>query len=132
MTRTIEHCKVIYHYGAPSQHDGVCDGVIIDGNLIEKCAKCYLHDADNSRKICPVCGKEFYSHFATAKYCSKECRDVVKKKASAKKEIPKKKTLDEVLADLAEYNRIHGTHLTYGKYQDMLFKEALKNANNRK
>ena len=132
MTRTIEHCKVMYRYGVPEQHNGVCAGIVLNGELYDKCTKCYLHDADNSRKICAVCGKEFYSHFPTAKYCSKECRDVVKKKASQKKEAPKKKTLDEVLADLAEYNRTHGTHLTYGKYQDMLFKEALKNANNRK
>ncbi len=132
MTRTIEHCKVIYYYGKPEQHDGICAGVVLNGILLAKCAKCYLHDMENARKICAECGKEFYSHNSNIKFCSKECRDANKKKSRQPKKAKKKKTLDELLAEIDEYNRTHGTHLTYGKYQDMLFKEALKNANNRK
>ena len=132
MTRTIEHCKVIYYYGKPEQHDGKCAGVSISGELLGKCTKCYLHDLNNARKICAECGKEFFSHNPNVKYCSKECRNANKNKPKQPKEAQKKKTLDEVIADMNEYNRTHGTHLTYGKYQDMLFREALKNEKNRK
>ena len=132
MTRTIEHCKVMYRYGVPEQHDGVCAGIVLNGELYDKCTKCYLHDTNNSRKICAECGKEFYSPFSATKYCSRKCRDAANKKAEKPKKIEKKKTLDEVLADLNEYNRTHGTHLTYGKYKDMLFREAMKNEKNGK
>lgn len=130
MTRTIDHCKVMYYYGTPEQHDGVCAGVFINEKLLEKCAKCHLHDKENARRICAECGKEFYSPNGNVKYCSKECRDINKQKNRQPRKTKKKKTLDEVLADLNEYNRTHGTHLTYGKYKDMLFREAMKNAKN--
>lgn len=132
MTRTIDHCKVIYYYGRPEMHNGLCDGVVLNGALYEKCAKCHLHDINNARRICAECGKEFYSANGNIKFCSQECKDAAARKRKSKPKAPKKKTLDEVLADLNEYNRTHGTHLTYGKYQDMLFKEAMKNAKNRK
>ena len=132
MTRTIEHCKVMYYYGKPRQNNGVCEGVILRGNLLEKCAKCHLHDINNARRICAECGKEFFSPYPNIKFCSKKCKDINKQKPKQPKKVQKKKTLDEVLADLDEYNKTHGTHLTYGKYQDMLFKETLKNEKNRK
>ena len=133
MIRTLENCKVIHYYGKPAQNNGVCEGVIHKGQLLEKCQDCYLHDMKNAVKICIVCGKEFYSPNPKAKICSEECKEARKNAIrKTKKTVAPKKTLDEVLADLNEYNRTHGTHLTYGKYKEMLFKEALKNEKNGK
>lgn len=132
MKRTIENCKVIYYYGKPEQHDGKCDGVMLYGDLIETCKRCYLHNSDNARKFCAECGKEFYSTNGNVKFCSKECKAKHRTKAGHQPKTPERKTLDEVIADMNEYNRTHGTHLTYGKYQDMIFREALKNEKNRK
>jgi hypothetical protein len=80
-----------------------------------------------------VCGKEFVSTNPKAKMCSDECREKRKNEIKAgRRSKSKKKTLDELLTEIDEYNRTHGTHLTYGKYQEMLFKEKLKNEKNRK
>ena len=133
MIRTLENCKIIHYYGTPAQNNGVCEGVIRKGSLLEKCQRCNLHDANNALKVCVVCGKEFYSTNPKSKVCCEECRIIRKNEVKKnKKAVAPKKTLDEVLADLNEYNRTHGTHLTYGKYKEMLFMEALKNEKNRK
>ena len=133
MIRTLENCKVIHYYGRPAQNNGICDGVIHNGQLLEKCQTCYLHDIKNAVKVCIVCGKEFISTNPKATICSDECREIRKNETkAARKPKVKKKTLDEVLADLDEYNRTHGTHLTYGKYKEMLFVEALRNEKNGK
>ncbi len=133
MTRTLDNCKVIYYYGKPEQNNGVCEGVKHKGILHPKCLTCYLRDIKNATKVCVVCGKEFIATNPKARICSDECREIRKNESRiSKKPKNKKKTLDEVLAELNEYNRTHGTHLTYGKYQDMLFREQLKNEKNRK
>lgn len=31
----------------------------------------------------------------------------------------KNKSLDETLKEIAEYNKKHGTHLSYGKYREL-------------
>ena len=135
MIRTLENCKVIHYYGRPAQNNGICDGVIHNGQLLEKCQTCYLHDIKNAVKVCIVCGKEFISTNPKATICSDECREARKnqtkesRKRTSKK---KKKTLEETLKDLDEYNRTHDKYLTYGKYKEMLFLEELKNESNRK
>lgn len=128
MVRTIEHCKVINYYGKPTQNNGICEGVMINGNLHTKCQACFLHDIKNATKVCIVCGKEFISTNPKATMCSDECREKRKNslKASRKRPKKKKKTLDELLAEIDEYNRTHGTHLTYGKYQNMKYIEELR------
>ncbi len=135
MVRTLENCKVIHYHYKPACTDGICEGVCVNGVLLETCIKCHLHDINNARRICTECGKEFFSTSSRTKVCSKACR--LKRqwklcKTNNSKHDNKKQTLDEVLAELNEYNRTHGTHLTYGKYQAMLFTEALKNGNIRK
>lgn len=133
MTRTLDNCKVIYYYGKPAQNNGICEGVKYKGSLHPKCYTCPLHDIKNATKVCIVCGKEFVSTNPKAKMCSNECREKRKNEIKAgRRSKSKKKTLDELLAEIDEYNRTHGTHLTYGKYQEMLFKEKLKNEKNRK
>lgn len=127
MTRTLDNCKVIYYYGKPAQNNGVCEGVIYKGGLHPKCHRCYLHDIKNATKICIVCGKEFTATNPKSKVCSAECKAKRKNESRAvKKPKEEKKTLDEVLKDVDEYNRTHGTHLTYGKYQNMKFIEKLR------
>ncbi len=127
MLKTLENCKIIRNHYRPAYTNGICEGVRVDGVLLKTCITCCLHDVNNARKICKKCGKEFTSPSAVAKFCSKECRIVYTNQKSKNKKTPKKQTLDEVLAELNEYNRTHGTHLTYGKYQAMKFAEALKN-----
>ena len=39
----------------------------------------------------------------------------------------KKKTIDDIMKEVDEYNREHGTHLTYGKYKAMRYIEQMKN-----
>ena len=131
MLKTVENCMVIRKHYEPAYTNGICEGVKIDGTLLKVCAKCYLHDMNNARKICKNCGKEFISPIATTRFCSKECSRKHDAKVKKLKNTPKKQTLDDVLAELNEYNRTHGTHLTYGKYQAMKFNEALKNEKNR-
>ena len=136
MIRTLETCKVIHIYGKPGVHNGICDGVVVDDALLETCARCYLHDITNGRKTCVECGKEFFAQNGNTRFCSPECKEKHENKRKHTKKVPKKKkTLDEVLAELEEYNRTHGTHLTYGKYQNMKYIEELrgnKNEKNRK
>lgn len=129
MVRTLETCKIIRRHYTPACTDGICEGVCVDGVLLETCIKCHLHDINNTRKICAECGKEFFSPSKTIKFCSKTCAIRYNKKVAKRKKQPKKQTLDELLIEINEYNKTHGTHLTYGKYQAMRFQEALKNGN---
>lgn len=132
MVRTLETCKIIRRHYKPTCIDGICEGVCVDGVLLENCIKCHLHDINNARKICAECGKEFFSHSTKVRFCSNKCATLNYKKTRKSKKQPKKQTLDDVIAELNEYNRTHGTNLTYGKYKDMLFREKLKNEKNRK
>ena len=132
MTRTIDNCKVIQYYGKPQQHNGLCDGILKRGALLEACNKCFLHDINNARKICAECGKEYFSTNGNSRFCSEDCKETYKKKHRKYVKKPKRKTLDEVLAELDEYNRTHGMHLTYGKYQNMKYIEQLRNEKNEK
>lgn len=122
--RTLENCKIIAHRYRPSTTNGFCDGVIVNGTLLTACASCKLHDANISRKTCELCGKEFFATTPQAKYCSEECRRVRRNSWRERKpKPPTRKSLDALLKEIDEYNATHGTHLTYGKYQAMKFRE---------
>ena len=74
---------------------------------------------------CPIC----YSHFkqvkVNQKYCP-ECRKYRKdeirqylEENKAREKILKKKpikSIEDISVDIRDYNKKHGTHLTYGKY----------------
>ena len=85
----------------------------------------------NPREVkCKVCGQVFLTKSNNALYCV-DCRYKTNKERSQKwrdgtktdykKEKFKKnyhsKTLDETLADIREYNKKHGTRLSYGQYK---------------
>lgn len=59
---------------------------------------------------CPICGCEFETAASNVKYCP-GCRKKPKK-------VPVKvsKGLADILRELDEYNRTHGTFLSYGKW----------------
>lgn len=127
MVRTLENCKVIHSYGRPKQNNGICAGVVINEILLEKCQRCHFHDIRNAIKICVVCGKEFISAKPNSRICSEECKEIRRAQVRRGEEIPViKHTLDDTLKEIDEYNRTHGTHLTYGKYKHMRFLEQLK------
>ena len=84
---------------------------------------------------CIDCGEVFTAFSRRALRCEK-CRELAKKKTSAEwmkdsrsvqpKRKPKthpKMSIREVLKAMDKYNKEHGTHLTYGKYQEMRFRE---------
>ena len=72
---------------------------------------------------CNRCGKEFTHWNANKSYCD-ECSEIMKRERSrksmqkkrAKKVSTQTKTIREVLQELTEYNKEHGTSLSYGQY----------------
>lgn len=68
---------------------------------------------------CTICGHEFETAACNAKYCP-DCRKKAKSK-SKPKPIPERtnQSLADVMRELNEYNRKHGTLLTYGKWVSM-------------
>lgn len=91
------------------------------------------------KKICKECGKEFFVPVNNnQKYCCDKCRNArlrkkwrkinsVYKKPKAEKSpetenIPKR-TIDDTICEMKEYNKNHGTSLSYGQYQLMLFQK---------
>ena len=93
-------------------------------------------DAKKERqtRTCPICKGEFVPVNGTHTYC-KDCRanrkddiaqylaDLTAKK---KKKKPVVKSVMEICKDLEEYNRKHGTLLSYGKYIEKLENGTLK------
>lgn len=76
-------------------------------------------------KKCVLCSEGFESNSNNAKYCPK-CRETIKKKynkpylsKSERRSLTKPKSINQIIAELEEYNRINGTQLTYGKYVGM-------------
>lgn len=69
---------------------------------------------------CIQCGNEF-THWNNCKSYCPECSEARLKKNKGKKTKAKtsKQTLTEVLKELAEYNKEHGTSLSYGQYVSM-------------
>ena len=86
---------------------------------------------------CVICGRSFLTLCNNAKYCP-DCRenwqDEIKRDISRrhyeKKKVrivnlhPERKTLRQIVREVEEYNRAHGTCLTYGQY--VLRKETIK------
>lgn len=78
-------------------------------------------------KQCSVCGKVYVAKSANAKYCldcrkneyrikqneTKKKRE--KEKAKAKK-AENKNSLEQKEKMINDYNKLHGTHLSYGEY----------------
>ena len=76
-------------------------------------------------KKCVLCSEEFESNSNNGKYCPK-CREKIKKiynkpylSKSERRSLTKPKSINEIITELEEYNRINGTQLTYGKYVGM-------------
>jgi predicted nucleic acid-binding Zn ribbon protein len=88
----------------------------ISRNIVKSCGCLKL-------KKCEICGELMAGN---GKYCSTECRRIAhiertkasQKRAAQQKKKKKKKLapLDAILEELAEYNRKHGTNLSYGQY----------------
>lgn len=76
--------------------------------------------------ICKICGKEFECINEKTKCCSERCREEHKRRFNSewkRKQIelrnkPKvrKSALSAMTAEIARYNKKHGTNLSYGKY----------------
>ena len=78
---------------------------------------------------CVICGRSFLTLCNNAKYCP-ECREkwrdeirrqtdkqsYEKRKARIVNLHPERKTLRQMVREVEEYNRAHGTCLTYGQY----------------
>lgn len=46
MKRTLENCRLVRKYGAPQQHNGICEGFAksnVDDEPHNVCQKCKLH-----------------------------------------------------------------------------------------
>lgn len=94
-------------------------------------------DAERALELrkCPICKSEFIPVNGTQTYC-KDCRvnrkddiklylaELTKKKKKKKK--PVVKSVMDICRDLDEYNRKHGTLLSYGKYVEKLNNGTLK------
>jgi hypothetical protein len=75
--------------------------------MICKCKQCELEfETPTRRKICDECAWE--NELKGPKYAG------VKRKPRIYAE--PSQTIDEILAEMREYNKEHGTRLTYGKY----------------
>lgn len=78
---------------------------------------------------CEYCGQEFHPVIGPQIYCCRECADAVQRKrvrenARKHKKIDRIKkvyrsALDDRLKELNEYNKQHGTHISYGEYMSM-------------
>ena len=64
------------------------------------------------RKLCDDCVKERKIRSVTA--CTSEYYKNVYNKRTSKKDKPR--GLNDFMREVEEYNRSHGTHLTYGQY----------------
>lgn len=89
--------------------------------------------------VCPICKIEFTPVNHTQRYC-KDCRanrgkEIAKyladerykrKYKEEKRRIFGQKSIFDICKDIDEYNRKHGTHLSYGKYVGMMETGTLK------
>lgn len=67
------------------------------------------------KRIC-LCGNEFVAKSGAAKWCEDCRREMNMKPTRSKKRCNKPKTINEVLCEIEQYNKEHGTNLSYGKY----------------
>lgn len=75
--------------------------------------------------VCSRCKKEFIVIYTESKKkplkTCEVCREkgrLAKKKWAAKKIYGTSK-VDKIAKECEEYNKVHGTHLTYGKYKEL-------------
>lgn len=87
-----------------------------------ECARCHrvvTEVCGPNKRMCSVCVKE--SEKESAKRCreNSECR---RRLAKEKRSRPKSSSssMADIIRGLSAYNRRHGTHLSYGKYMQML------------
>ena len=81
---------------------------------------------DKMNLVCSRCGKEFIiiyneskkKHFKTCEVCREKGR-LAKKRWAASKKIYVTSKVDEIVKECEEYNKAHGTHLSYGKYKEL-------------
>ena len=80
------------------------------------------------KKDCAYCGKEFMPVIGPQIYCSRECCVLAKRKRDLRnrkkikvktRERKRSVTLDEILKEIEEYNKKHGTFISYGQYMSM-------------
>lgn len=79
------------------------------------------------KKNCLHCGKEFRPLIGTQMYCCRSCYELAKKKRAEiynrkkreERAARKNRTLDEILKEIEEYNKKHGTFISYGQYMSM-------------
>lgn len=81
-------------------------------------------------KTCALCGKLFIAKSNNAKYCV-DCRYKggqlkIKQLRAARKKRKIHKSLNDIMWDLAEYNKKHKTNLSYGKYVQLLESGEIK------
>lgn len=70
---------------------------------------------------CLVCGNEFETRTEDQLYCSKECKQMADEERRRLRNIQRRRSpsrLDAFMKQVDEYNRKHGTHLSYGKYRE--------------
>ncbi|MBR5782884.1 MAG: hypothetical protein IKY33_01510 [Clostridia bacterium] len=70
------------------------------------------------KRMCEICGEAFESQSKRKKRCP-VCdymlyKSPLEKRAAKNK--PTESALDKLLGEIAEYNREHGTSLSYGQY----------------
>lgn len=80
-------------------------------------------------KICPLCKKEFYPLRRDQRHCD-DCRlnrikevnhqGYERRKLNKLKKKDRKKTIDDIVAEMNEYNKVHGGFISYGKYVAMM------------
>lgn len=72
---------------------------------------------------CLICGRDFTTGAHNIKYCP-NCRGKGENcTRTARRRKHKIKSIPEIMRELEEYNRVHGTYLTYGKYVALLSAE---------
>ena len=83
-------------------------------------------------RICIICGKKYIPRSSSQKCCSSACSAInnrelrkswhteqkswAEQKAEKPKPAVKSKSLKAIVKELAQYNKEHGTRLTYGQY----------------
>ncbi len=74
--------------------------------------------------VCEWCGEKFLSRSHNAKYCPecKETRDSEGNMSPSRRRNPNK-VLFALLQKIDKYNRKNGTHLSYGKYVDAVYRK---------
>ena len=73
-----------------------------------KCAECYkfFRNPDENERLCPECKKIKES----------------KKKSKPKVKANKRKSIWQIIRELEQYNKEHGTWLSYGEYVSLVDK----------